>query len=138
MLSFTKDIADGVRSANSTRSTRASPTCVPCCCTPSRICSCVSGAGQCYSATSIRERVYGRVDDDTRQAGILLYTAAPDSEGTLKQFDLFACVHAGGELDATTVPVTVVLEQVSERVVAVAVIVRGRWGGRLVRPRAPV
>ena len=36
-----------------------------------------------YSATSIRERVYGRMDDDTWQAGILLYTAAPDSEGTL-------------------------------------------------------
>jgi hypothetical protein len=36
-----------------------------------------------YSATSIRERVYAEVNDATRQAGVLLYTAAPDSEGTL-------------------------------------------------------
>lgn len=36
-----------------------------------------------YSSTSIRERVYAHVDDEQRQAGVLLYTAAPDSEGTL-------------------------------------------------------
>ena len=36
-----------------------------------------------YSATSIRERVYADVNEETRQAGVLLYTAAPDSEGTL-------------------------------------------------------
>lgn len=39
-----------------------------------------------YSAASIRERIYARspiVDGESRQAGILLYTAAGDSEGTL-------------------------------------------------------
>ena len=41
-----------------------------------------------YSAASIRERIYARdVDDPQRpgqpMAGVLLYTAAPDSEGTL-------------------------------------------------------
>ena len=34
-----------------------------------------------YSSTSIRERIYAKRDPD--QAGILLYTAATDSEGTL-------------------------------------------------------
>ena len=38
-----------------------------------------------YSAASIRERLYVRESDDPEQAmaGVLLYTAAPDSEGTL-------------------------------------------------------
>lgn len=38
-----------------------------------------------YSAASIRERIYSRPDDGTGEpmAGILLYTAAADSEGTL-------------------------------------------------------
>lgn len=34
-----------------------------------------------YSASSIRERIYASAPDD--MAGVLLYTAAPDSEGTL-------------------------------------------------------
>jgi hypothetical protein len=37
-----------------------------------------------YSSTSIRERIYASgPDDDTDMAGVLIYTAAPDSEGTL-------------------------------------------------------
>lgn len=40
-----------------------------------------------YAATSIRERIYARssllADDAAKQAGILIYTAAGDSEGTL-------------------------------------------------------
>jgi hypothetical protein len=38
-----------------------------------------------YSASSIRERIYAREDmgDSPAMAGFLLYTAAPDSEGTL-------------------------------------------------------
>lgn len=38
-----------------------------------------------YSAASIRERIYAREGSDTApaMAGVLLYTAAPDSEGTL-------------------------------------------------------
>jgi hypothetical protein len=37
-----------------------------------------------YGAASIRERVYGVAEDGVvRQAGLMLYTAAPDSEGTL-------------------------------------------------------
>lgn len=37
-----------------------------------------------YSAASIRERIYAREPDEgAPMAGILLYTAAPDSEGTL-------------------------------------------------------
>ncbi len=38
-----------------------------------------------YSAASIRERIYARATDDANDAmaGVLLYTAAPDSEGTL-------------------------------------------------------
>jgi hypothetical protein len=38
-----------------------------------------------YSAASIRERIYARDADnpDEAMAGVLLYTAAPDSEGTL-------------------------------------------------------
>jgi hypothetical protein len=37
-----------------------------------------------YGAASIRERIYAsRPDDESDMAGILLYTAAPDSEGTL-------------------------------------------------------
>lgn len=35
-----------------------------------------------YSAASIRERVYAS-DEDSPMAGVLLYTAAPDAEGTL-------------------------------------------------------
>ncbi len=38
-----------------------------------------------YSASSIRERIYARSDerDEGPMAGLLIYTAAPDSEGTL-------------------------------------------------------
>jgi len=36
-----------------------------------------------YSAASIRERIYSSATGDEPMAGILLYTAAPDSEGTL-------------------------------------------------------
>ena len=38
-----------------------------------------------YTAASLRERIYSRYpqEDDGPQAGVLLYTAAPDSEGTL-------------------------------------------------------
>lgn len=36
-----------------------------------------------YSASSIRERIYATGPDDGDMAGVLLYTAAPDSEGTL-------------------------------------------------------
>lgn len=36
-----------------------------------------------YNASSIRERIYGDVEDERDQAGILIYTAAADSDGTL-------------------------------------------------------
>jgi hypothetical protein len=36
-----------------------------------------------YNAASIRERVYADVDSEEPQAGILIYTAAADSDGTL-------------------------------------------------------
>jgi len=36
-----------------------------------------------YNAASIRERIYADVSTDQRQAGILIYTAAADSDGTL-------------------------------------------------------
>lgn len=36
-----------------------------------------------YSSTSIRERVYSSTDPDRPMAGILLYTATPDSDGSL-------------------------------------------------------
>lgn len=38
-----------------------------------------------YAAASLRERIYFRSADDDRGAiaGVLIYTAAPDSEGTL-------------------------------------------------------
>jgi hypothetical protein len=36
-----------------------------------------------YNAASIRERIYGSTTDDHPQAGILIYTAAADSDGTL-------------------------------------------------------
>src|SRR5206468_11592756 len=38
-----------------------------------------------YTTASIRERIYSRppIDDQAPMAGVLLYTAAPDSEGTL-------------------------------------------------------
>jgi hypothetical protein len=39
---------------------------------------------QCgYNAASIRERIYAEVSDDHDQAGVLIYTAAADSDGTL-------------------------------------------------------
>ena len=56
-------------------------------CTPSRIFWMRQVALECgYSAAAIRERLYCREADDNEEppmAGILLYTAAPDSEGTL-------------------------------------------------------
>jgi hypothetical protein len=36
-----------------------------------------------YNAASIRERIYADKEGDERQAGILIYTAAADSDGTL-------------------------------------------------------
>lgn len=36
-----------------------------------------------YNAASIRERIYASQEGDPGMAGILIYTAAPDSEGTL-------------------------------------------------------
>jgi hypothetical protein len=36
-----------------------------------------------YTASSIRERLYATGEDGDDMAGVLLYTAAPDSEGTL-------------------------------------------------------
>lgn len=36
-----------------------------------------------YNAASIRERIYADTSGDTQQAGILVYTAAADSDGTL-------------------------------------------------------
>lgn len=36
-----------------------------------------------YNAASIRERIYARVDGEDKQAGLLIYTAAADSDGTL-------------------------------------------------------
>lgn len=38
-----------------------------------------------YNAASLRERIYSKLpqDDNGPQAGVLIYTAAPDSEGTL-------------------------------------------------------
>lgn len=36
-----------------------------------------------YNAASIRERIYADVEGDAPQAGILIYTAAADSDGTL-------------------------------------------------------
>jgi len=36
-----------------------------------------------YSSTSIRERIYSCRDPETRMTGILLYTATPDSDGSL-------------------------------------------------------
>jgi Domain of unknown function (DUF1998) len=37
-----------------------------------------------YAAASLRERIYSsRPEDDFSMAGVLIYTAAPDSEGTL-------------------------------------------------------
>jgi hypothetical protein len=36
-----------------------------------------------YNAASIRERIYANLEGDAAMAGILLYTAAADSDGTL-------------------------------------------------------
>ena len=36
-----------------------------------------------YSASAVRERIYSSLNDDQRMAGILLYTASADSEGSL-------------------------------------------------------
>ena len=36
-----------------------------------------------YNAASIRERIYADTNDEDKQAGILIYTAAADSDGTL-------------------------------------------------------
>jgi hypothetical protein len=36
-----------------------------------------------YSASSVRERIYSSADPRRRMAGVLLYTASPDSEGSL-------------------------------------------------------
>ena len=36
-----------------------------------------------YSASSVRERIYSSSDSKRRMAGVLLYTASPDSEGSL-------------------------------------------------------
>jgi hypothetical protein len=36
-----------------------------------------------YNAASIRERIYAKSDSESPMAGVLLYTAAADSDGTL-------------------------------------------------------
>lgn len=36
-----------------------------------------------YNAASIRERIYAETEGDAQQAGVLIYTAAADSDGTL-------------------------------------------------------
>ncbi|WP_079914817.1 DUF1998 domain-containing protein [Paenibacillus sp. 32352] len=36
-----------------------------------------------YSSTSLRERIYSRNEEGQKMAGILIYTATPDSEGSL-------------------------------------------------------
>lgn len=36
-----------------------------------------------YSGSSIRERIYASVENDREMSGVLLYTASPDSEGSL-------------------------------------------------------
>lgn len=36
-----------------------------------------------YTTASLRERIYSRDDGDDQMSGVLIYTAAPDSEGTL-------------------------------------------------------
>ena len=36
-----------------------------------------------YNAASIRERIYADIEGEVPQAGILIYTAAADSDGTL-------------------------------------------------------
>ena len=36
-----------------------------------------------YAASSIRERIYSSAEPGKRMAGVLLYTASPDSEGSL-------------------------------------------------------
>ena len=36
-----------------------------------------------YSASSVRERIYSSTDPNRKMAGVLLYTASPDSEGSL-------------------------------------------------------
>ncbi len=36
-----------------------------------------------YSASSVRERIYSNSDPNRRMAGVLLYTASPDSDGSL-------------------------------------------------------
>jgi Domain of unknown function (DUF1998) len=36
-----------------------------------------------YSASSVRERIFSSMDPKRRMAGVLLYTASPDSEGSL-------------------------------------------------------
>lgn len=36
-----------------------------------------------YSASSLRERIYARKNDEQQMAGLLIYTATPDSEGSL-------------------------------------------------------
>ncbi|MDF1788864.1 MAG: DUF1998 domain-containing protein [Verrucomicrobiales bacterium] len=36
-----------------------------------------------YSGSSIRERIYSSVEEGREMSGVLLYTASPDSEGSL-------------------------------------------------------
>ncbi|MDA7878975.1 DUF1998 domain-containing protein, partial [bacterium] len=36
-----------------------------------------------YSGSSIRERIYSSIEDGREMSGVLLYTASPDSEGSL-------------------------------------------------------
>lgn len=39
--------------------------------------------GSGYSSSSLRERIYSRTNEGQKMAGILIYTATPDSEGSL-------------------------------------------------------
>lgn len=43
-----------------------------------------------YNAASIRERIYANTTNGTPQAGILIYTAAADSDGTLGDWLILA------------------------------------------------
>ena len=55
-----------------------------------------------YSASSVRERIYSSTNEQRRMCGILLYTASPDSEGSLGGLvDLGTPQRFPGLLDST-------------------------------------
>lgn len=54
-----------------------------------------------YSGSSIRERIYSSIDEGREMSGVLLYTASPDSEGSLGGLiDLGTPERLGGLLQA--------------------------------------